>query len=304
MLKTLAAVTPRSVKDLANQYLPGIYQGIVTAGMQAGDMRAVSPVVSSSHTDLPDGEVEMPSEYRQRHAHEVVSFLNDHLERLGLHRAVTANTLESFRASMDTNPARGIRGGTGYNSLLWLFAVTSALAPEIVVESGVYVGSSLWTLRRSAPDARLVAFDVNLRKLTFSDDSIEFVEADWAGTKLDASSPGDLCYFDDHVDNALRIVQAAQRGFKHLVFDDCASLANLVHYRYPGVPSARMLVDGALADGQTFRWMWQGEALEYTYREEDVREARALVEEVVAFPGLKELTAHGDTHDFYYVRLR
>ena len=306
MLKALATMTPRRIKNLASFLLPGVYDRIVRTGVAEGDMRAVSRVrTATGAVDPPPGDVLMPHEYYTAHVSELAACIDEHLASLDIEDWTTSTEdIETFRETLRTNPAMDLLGSTGYNAQLWLFMLIRALRARVVVESGVFVGASLWTIRRAAPDAQLWAFDVNLRKRKFEDPSIRYCEADWADTDVRAGSPGDICYFDDHVDNALRIVQAHARGFRHLVFDDCTTIASLVNYRYPGLPSALMLRDESLHDGQTFRWRRNDDVLEYCYREEEAEAAAKLLEDVVVFPPLRALTGRTDSHDLVYVRLR
>lgn len=115
-----------------------------------------------------------------------------------------------------------------------------------------------------------------------------------------AKSPNDLCCFDDHINNALRIRQACERGFQNLIFDDAATLGELHKFRYPGLPTVPMLVDG-----DSVRWYHEPaeKHLEYRYTEEHVHGAKALIEFACRISNLEPLTSL-HTGLQYFVRLK
>lgn len=74
----------------------------------------------------------------------IISFING----IGIKNPdLNVSDLKEFFNGYRQNPARDGIGATRYNSLLWLFTFCRYLNPEVVVESGVYIGRSLWTLR-------------------------------------------------------------------------------------------------------------------------------------------------------------
>ena len=295
----------RNLRHLGEHQLSSVRRWVVRTRVSEHDMRFVSPVVAvDDDTKLQPFEVSMPADYREPHRRRLVGVVDAALRAIGLDPpADLSAAIEEYEELDRENPGAGLGGSTAYNSRLWLFLVVRCLKPRVVVESGVFVGASLWTLRRAAPDARLVAFDTSLKKLTFTDPSIELVEDDWTTTDIRAEGPTDLCYFDDHVDNAQRMLQAHERGFRHIVFDDCPGVATLCHYRYPGVPTARMVMDTDLRDGQVFTWQRDGLSLQYTYDAADAQRARKLVTELHEFPSLRPYTGRTGGQDLAYLTL-
>ncbi len=87
---------------------------------------------------------------------------------------------------MASAPSPENEGGSGFHNLFWLQVVARALAPALVVESGVWKGQGTWALRRAVPRAELHAFDVDLSQLVYRDASVEFHEQDWLDSDVQA----------------------------------------------------------------------------------------------------------------------
>jgi hypothetical protein len=217
---------------------------------------------------------------------------------------LSADDLDAFARICDRNPAAEEKGSTRTDSLLWLFAFCRCLRPEVIVESGVRAGRSLWTLRNAAPDAVLYAYDIRLDRMAFRDESIRYRETDWSRDEIRAKSEFDLCYFDDHINNCLRIQQARERGFRNLVFDDAPSVMNLGRFRFPGVPTAQMILDDDLEEGDAVVWTRGEETLRYTFSEAHTYGARDLIERIVVLPDLVKYTGRDGSDHLVYVRLK
>jgi len=235
----------------------------------------------------------------------LMKFINDYFREIGLIGSeITLNDVIEFNNAYNCNPSKNSSGGTRYNDLIWLISFCKHLNPKIVIESGVYSGKSLWMLRKAVPIPKLIAFDLHFKQLKFKDESIHFIESDWSMLDTKAVSNNDLCYFDDHINNCLRIKQAYEKGFKHLIFDDSPSVMNLHRYRYPGVPTAQMLLDNNLTDGDEISWLWKDKFLKYVYKESDTFEVGKLIDKIIVLPSLKKYTGIDEASDFVYVKLK
>lgn len=240
-----------------------------------------------AHSTQPSGTIIFSEAATKRLYSALAEYLNKTLEKtVGVAgRKLSAEDLIRFIELNRKNPVTSEKGVTNDNTLLWLYALTKFIEPEIVVESGVYHGKSLWLLRQAAPNATIYAFDINLKNLKFRDNSIKFYENDWSTIGI-TGGPKTLCYFDDHINNCLRIKQAFERKFVHLVFDDSPCTTNLKHFRYPGVPTAQMLLDEWLRDGDELIWIYNDTPVRYIYRESHTREARNIVNFILPLPSL------------------
>ncbi len=208
-----------------------------------------------------------------------------------------------FLVSFENNPAAGARRTTATGSLLWLFVIARAIAPKVIVESGVYKGASLYTFHTAVPSAKLFGYDIDLANCVVRDAGIVLHEGDWSELPPRVEGEGDLCYFDDHINNCLRVREAYELGFRHLIFDDSPDIGELHQWRYPGVPTIQMVVHQTLELGEWVEWTWKQQRLRYTYRAEDTHGAEDLVELVAQLPSLTALTGRR-TGIQTYVRLK
>ena len=239
-----------------------------------------------------------------RHLNELVEVLRGFLGKIGLTQdKIGITDLTDYFEVRRNNPAFGQFGTTPGNLTLWLFLLVRALDPRVVVESGVFMGSSLFTLRAASPRPKLFAFDLDFSKLAFKADTIDYRQHDWGTDSVRAESPADLCYFNDHINNCMRIRQCHERGFKHLVLDDTPDLGEIQAYRFPAVPTVSMIANDKLRDGDVLEWVWRGHRLRYTFRQEHTFGAKALIEACYPIPHIRPWTGLPDSNA-YYVKLK
>jgi hypothetical protein len=229
--------------------------------------------------------------------------VNEVMAGAGLDDRSYSADIEEFLVTFESNPAAGMGRTTATGSLLWLHLLTKALQPQVIVESGVYRGASLHTLFHAGAGARVHAYDIDLSNLVFSDPAITFHEGDWTEQLPVAETLNDICYFDDHINNCLRIRQAYEQGFRHIVFDDSPDIGQLHSWRYPGVPTIQMVVNQTIEPGEWVEWIWRKQKLRYTFREEDAHGVAELVDKMIELPSLTMLTGRR-TGVQTYVRLK
>jgi hypothetical protein len=131
----------------------------------------------------------------------------------------TLQVVRDFYAQWRAGPFRERQGGSRFNNLLWLHLIARACDPEVIVDSGTYQGASAWALALACPAARTLSFDIDLSHLKLRVQGVTYIEADWASHDL-GSPDRLLCYFDDHVDQVKRLLEAAGRGCGLAIFDD------------------------------------------------------------------------------------
>jgi len=179
------------------------------------------------------------------------------------------------------------QGSTSLGGLLAVYFLARKLSPRVIIESGVFVGASLHALRSGAPDAKIFAFDVNFGPLKYRDESITYLETDWVEAgRFDGE--GGFAFFDDHINNAERILQAREMGFRYLLFDDAPKMGEITQYRYPGVPTVPMIMDEDLG-AYSIGWKHGENLLRYDHNPESCKLARALVDIAIPFPDLRPI---------------
>jgi hypothetical protein len=244
------------------------------------------------------------AELAARNADALIACIRDFMTTAGLPATASREDLNDYFQAMGRNQAFGMTGTTSGNGTLWLFFLARALKPRVIVESGVYYGSSLFTFRHAAAaQTKIYAFDLNFAALLSRMDGVDYRQHDWGTDNVRAEDPSDLCFFDDHINSCLRLRQSYERGFRHVVIDDSPDIGEMARFRYPAVPSLPMIQDDKWADGDTIEWNWNDRRLRYTFRVADTFGARELVEAILRFPSLKRWTGMEDPLH-HYVRLK
>jgi hypothetical protein len=238
-----------------------------------------------------------------RHSTELLLEVKRFVTEIGLPGTVGLGDIHAYFEVKRQNPGYGQAWTTPGNLSFWLFQIVRALQPQVMVESGVLRGSSLFTLRCASPAAKLYAFDLDFSNLAFRADSIDYRERDWGTDQVRAESVTDLCYFNDHINNCLRIRQCWERGFKHLVLDDSPDLGELQAYRFPAIPTVAMVANDKVRDGDAIDWVWQGRRLRYVFKTEHTFGAKDLIDHCHPIPAVRRWTGLPDS-TAYYVKLK
>ncbi len=215
-----------------------------------------------------------------------------HLDYLPAGAAELADrAVPAFFELYGRRPVKDNKGGSGFNDSLWIFALARALNPEVIVESGVFKGHSTWLLRQACPAAEIHSFDIDLSRLVYRDPETAFHECDWSEAALPAlDGRSSLVFFDDHINQAQRLREAYERGFRHLLFDDNFPVCHLYATGHPPVPTLEMIMDAWLEPGTEVRWSRKGKVYCYHYRESDVHGVRSLIARYTVLPDLAPLT--------------
>ncbi|MBI3513240.1 MAG: hypothetical protein HY060_04135 [Proteobacteria bacterium] len=238
-----------------------------------------------------------------RHLNELLAVQRAFFAEAGLPDRIGIGDLIDYFEVRRSNPAFGIEHTTPGNLTLWLFLLIRALQPQVAVESGVFMGSSLFTQRCASPRHKQFAFDLDFSRLAFRDDSIDYRQHDWGTDDVRAEGPNDLCYFNDHINNCMRIRQCYERGFKQLVLDDTPDFGEIQAYRFPSVPTVGMIANDKLRDGDTLEWIWNGYRLRYTFQTAHTFGAKALIDHCHPIPNIRRWTGLQDSNA-YYVKLK
>lgn len=172
-----------------------------------------------------------------------------------------AAEISGFYADYLETPFRERHGGSRFNNLLCLNLVAKLIEPPVIVDSGTYSGASAWALSRGAPNAAVFSFDIDLSRLKRRVPGVHYVEADWA--KFDFSGHNvqkGLCYFDDHVDQARRVIEASALGFGLAVFDDDFTIGAFPKMARDAsvLPKIELVLDNSLEDGEEIVWISRG----------------------------------------------
>lgn len=190
-------------------------------------------------------------------------------------------SVREFWDLIPSAPVRQRRGGNGFNGSLQLFAIMRALQPPIIVESGVFRGLTTWVMRQACPSARFYCFDPVLTGLRYRDPRAHYSESDWSaydfsGVELTRA----VAFFDDHISQAQRVIEARERGITRLFFDDDAAPHRLHAHGGPAFPTLHMILSEP--GPEPIRWLRNG--LEFVYQPDDPQAAAARLSIASAHP--------------------
>lgn len=195
-------------------------------------------------------------------------------------------------------PVRQRRGGNGFNGCLQVYAVVRALRPPVIVESGVFRGLTTWVMRQACPEAALYCFDPDLSDLHYRDPGARYSAQDWSAHDffgVDLATA--LAFFDDHISQARRILEAQERGPTRLLFDDDASSHRLHAHGGPAFPTVAMIL--AEEGLEPVRWVRNGREFAHAPDDRLSRSARTAIATAHAFDDLHRATGYSPTRLTY-----
>ena len=185
-------------------------------------------------------------------------------------------------------PVSQFVGGGGWNAGLHLFCLSRAIEPMIIIESGTYKGFSSWIFRQANPRAELHCFDVDLSRLEWRDPTIIYHEYDWFDSPIQIDDPAVVfAYFDDHVSQARRILEASRLSLSTIAFDDNLPTEGIYIGGASATPTVDMILDDRLSDNDLFEWYVDGKYWRYVHKGATVADAREKIKSVVKLPDME-----------------
>lgn len=214
-----------------------------------------------------------------------------------------AAIVRDFYGLIVKSPVNAKKGGNGFNGCLQIYAVARLLKPRVIIESGVFRGQTSWILRQACPDATLFCFDVDFSNLVYKDRDALYTQADWSGFDLSGLPLNEtLAFFDDHIDQGRRVLEAEARGLSHLLFDDNAPASRIHTVGGPPIPSLDMLMDPSL-DGRSLSWTYRGKTYGCKIGAADAQQVRKAVVALRNFADMHRVTGYTPAR-ITYVSLR
>jgi hypothetical protein len=191
-----------------------------------------------------------------------------------------AEELPAFYSSYLKSPFREQGGGSRFNNLAWLYLIARAMQPRVVIDSGTYRGASAWAFALSVPDAAIYSFDIDLSQLACKVASVRYEQRDWTAFNWEGVDlPNALAYFDDHLDQARRLIEASAHGIPLAIFDDdypVTSLTGRGHGVY-AFPKIEYVLDEKIRSLREISWIRPGGRESFPVNAAYLDKARALI---------------------------
>ena len=206
--------------------------------------------------------------------------------------ASVGEMVREFWELIPSAPVRQRRGGSGFNGALQLYVAMRALEPRFVIESGVFRGLTTWVIRQACPEATIHCHDPDLSGLQYRDAGAAYSRGDWSRADWSGIDPAaTVAFFDDHVAQGRRVVEASARGITRLLFDDDAAGHRIHAHGGPAHPTIAMIADPERVP-EPIRWTRNGRTFEQPADDALVRQAAGLIARTHAFDDLHRATGY------------
>ncbi len=164
-------------------------------------------------------------------------------------------------------------GGIPKRDFVTLWCLFKYLQPSKYTESGVFIGSSLFSCIEASPKTKILGIDPNLRPFKIPKTEIgNVILTDKYDFEESASMIGNqgtsLAYFDCHINSAIRIIQAALKGYDYVIFDDSLGLEGTTAKKYPAFPTIPFIVHSEdLKINDYIKWSYSSRIQNNTFKE-------------------------------------
>ena len=319
-------LTIEAVKSLVRWIYPKSYWPISPAGSTETETSInearKNPFISD---ELPTDVAQLSARYRERRithfllgqkniarqdaaiAQNVRSFFNGTESLRGASAEVLKGKISEYRDVYFNAPVTMNNYGVHFSTGLLLFLIACRRNPGLIVESGVYKGLSTYLLSAACPKAELHAFDPNLNELSFRSTNATYHGTDWMASEIRSfPAKSSLAFFDDHQCQARRIVEAYERGFRHLIFDDGWPIEAVIGCGWPPIPSVDMVMNDCLEPNETVQWVEDGKIWTYIHDQQMHQlcaKARSLISAAYDVPALFRESGYQPTSALKYVEL-
>ena len=211
------------------------------------------------------------------------------------------NAIEEFHQIYTMRPIKDNSGGVQAPHAFALWFMARELAPEVIVESGIFKGMTTWLLENACPDAKIISIDIHLDSREYISENVQYVDQDFSTQDWsNVATTKSLVFFDDHQNAYDRIQQCKKFGFKHIIFEDnypplqgdCYSLKKIFAGTGLSVQRETFLVRNLY----NIRHGRPVEAAEIKPNQKDAAKIREVLDIYYEFPPVfrKKLTRWGD----------
>ena len=190
----------------------------------------------------------------------------------------SCKAVEKFYEAYLDSPFRTKQGGSRFNNLVWLHLIAKAMEPELMIDSGTFHGASAWAFALAGTP--VYSFDIDLSRLAMRVDGVVYSECDWTAFDWKGRNLAKaLVYFDDHLDQVRRLIEASERGIPVAIFDDdfpVTSFAAMAGDGHP-LPKIEFVLDEQLRGARELSWIDHGRRLVFKVDPAYLDRARALI---------------------------
>jgi hypothetical protein len=199
--------------------------------------------------------------------------------------------LRPFYEQFLDSPFREKGGGSRFNNLAWLYLIAKAMKPRFVVDSGTFRGASAWAF--SIAGVKVYSFDIDLSQLAYRAKSATYTQCDWTAFDWSGVDFSDaFIYFDDHLDQVRRLIEASQRAIPLAIFDDDFPFTSVPPMAHNGnaLPKIEFVLDDELRNFQDISWLDRGRRYVFPIDHSYLARARSLIAATERLPDTSMIT--------------
>lgn len=129
--------------------------------------------------------------------------------------------LEEFYKLYLSRPIKDNNGGMKSPHMFNAWYVVKKLAPDFLIESGVWKGLGTWFFEKASPHTKIISIDPSPHFRVYTSPKVsyhttDFLDTDWSPLPKENS----LIFFDDHQNFLQRLKSAQASGFKRVMTED------------------------------------------------------------------------------------
>lgn len=193
---------------------------------------------------------------------------------------VVMQVVEAFFIEWQMTPFNLQFGGSRFNNLLWLHLIAKSFRPDYIVDSGTYQGASAWALQTGSTTSRVSSYDISLANLKFRHPQVSYFQHDWTNNHPEWTTEDTvMCYFDDHLNQARRLIEASDRKCQFLIFDDDFPITSYYSMARDSsvLPKIEFILDKRIEQVEKLRWSNHGQEHTWLINHQQISEARSRI---------------------------
>lgn len=129
--------------------------------------------------------------------------------------------LDEFNDLYESRPIKDNNGGMKSGHMFPAWYVVKKMAPQVLIESGVWRGLGTWFFERASPNSQIISIDPEPRFRIYTSDKVvyltqDFSTMDWTAIPKENS----LVFLDDHQNFLSRLKLCKSLGFNNIMVED------------------------------------------------------------------------------------
>lgn len=141
------------------------------------------------------------------------------------------------------------------------------------------------------PSAQLYSFDPDLSQIKLTV-AASYLDHDWSEQRFVRTPLRGLCYFDDHIDQVRRLIEAHRHGFTVAIFDDDYPVTSFAPMAHDGgsLSKIEFCLDDELRHEKWLTWVDRGISRSWPVDAPHLDRGRELISQTERLPSTSLVT--------------